>query len=324
MISSISNSEPTPPRTGAALCLTFLLALAMGLTRGDPTYASAPFWYWRMKVEWHHAAEIVLIGDSRVYRGLDPATFTARTGRSAVNFGFSSAGYSPAYLDAVERVIDPGAPAPAIVIGLTPWSLTPLATRQNGFTQAVAEARTSRLPAALQQHLDRFNHLFRPLELERLWQGAAARQLAGQRATDSNYIQDFRPNGWVASDYRQPEPSRGLTVAQGDHAGGNRVSQAQLVGLCDRVRQWQARGWTVLAFRPPTPPEVAALTDELSGFDEAFVAQQLSAAGAIWLPVDGAGYESYDGSHLTAASAQALSRQIAERLNAPMPSGPRK
>lgn len=324
MISSISNSEPTLPRTGTALCLTALLALAIGMTRGDPTYASAPSWYWRMKVEWHHAAEIVLIGDSRVYRGLDPATFTARTGRSAVNFGFSSAGYSPAYLDAVERVIDPGAPAPAIVIGLTPWSLTPLATRQNGFTQAVAEARTSRLPAAGQRHLDRFDHLFRPLELELLWQGAAARQLAGQRAADSNYIQDFRPNGWVASNYRQPKPSRGLLVARGDHAGGNRVAPAQLIELCARVRKWKARGWAVLAFRPPTPPEVAALTDELSDFDEALCAQQLSAAGAIWFPVDSAAYESYDGSHLTAASAKALSRQIADHLNASMPSGPRK
>jgi hypothetical protein len=277
-----------------------------------------------MKVEWSRAAEIVLIGDSRVYRGLDPSAFTARTGRAAVNFGFSGTGYSPAYLDAAERVIDPAAPAPTFVIGLTPWSLTPLAAQQNGFTQAVAEARTSRLPATLQRQLDRIDHLFRPLELERLWQGAAARQLAGQRATDSNYIQDFRPNGWVASDYRQREPSRGLAIAQGDHAGGNRVSPALLVGLSDRVRQWKARGWTVLAFRPPTPAGVAALTDELSGFDEAFVAQQLSAAGATWLPVDGAVFESYDGSHLTAASAQALSRQLADHLNTSMPATPRK
>lgn len=324
MISSTSNSETALSRPGPALCLTALLALAIGLTRGSPTYASAPSWYWRMKVEWIQAAEIVLIGDSRVYRGLDPATFTARTGRSAVNFGFSGAGYSSDYLDAVERVIDPVAPAPAIVIGLTPWSLTPLATRQNGFTQAVAEARASRLPAALWRNLERFDNLFRPLEVERIWQGAASRKRFAQRAIDSNYIQDFRPNGWVASDYRQPEPARGLTVAQGDHAGGNRVSHALLAGLCARVRQWQARGWTVLAFRPPTTPPIATLTDELSGFDEAFAAQQLSAAGAVWVPVDGAGYESYDGSHLTAASALVLSRQIADRLNATKPPAPQK
>lgn len=314
MNSSTSSSNATHSHAGWALAVTAALLLTIGLLRYDSTYASAPPWYWQMKVEWRHAAEIVLAGDSRVYRGLDPNIFATIDGCRTLNFGFSGAGYDKAYLDAVERTVDTAASTPTIVLGITPWSLTPLAVRQNGFTQAIAQERASFFSADVLHRAEIFDRLFRSFDVDRLWQGDIARARAATRTIDTEYIQNFHLNGWVASDYHKRNPDRGFQIARDDHANNNRIDPEALAQICVRVRQWRQRGWVVMAYQPPTPPAVAQLTAELSGFDEESAAKQLTEAGAIWVTLDPAAYESYDGSHLTAASAQQLSLLLARHL----------
>ena len=313
MNSSISSSNATQPGASQALTLTAALLLAIGLLRYDSTYAIAPKWYWQMKVEWSAAAGIILAGDSRVYRGLNPDAFSAQLGITCLNFGFSSVGYDDAYLDAIEHVVDHRTRRPVIVLGVTPWSLTPQAIRHNGFRDAIAERRETWFSASWNRRLEGLNKTFRPFDVERLWYGSAQAEKIAQRAEQDNYQQEFRLNGWVASDYHPRNPNRGLQTAKADH-DANRCSEVQLALLATRIRKWKSSGWHVLAFRPPSPNDIARLTDELSGFDGIAVANSLTAAGAQWIELVADRYETYDGTHLTANSAQLLSRMLASSI----------
>lgn len=306
MPSSTSNSSL--PRAWLALALTAVALVAIAVFRTDRQYASAPSWYWRMKLGWQHTADVVLAGDSRVYRGLDPSAFAARLQRRCVNFGFSAAALDDRYLDAVERTLAPTAKPPIIVLGVTPWSLTPRAAASNGFLDAVTEERRSTLPVTWLRAFDRIQAALRPLALDLYGANGAART----RATEDDYIQEFRPDGWVASDQRQRRPEAALQSAATDHARGNTVDPAAVARLAARIQRWRAQGWIVLAFEPPTSPATARLTHELSGWTAHDVPARLRAADATWVDIAPADYESYDGSHLTAESARLLSRRIAD------------
>lgn len=250
-----------------------------------------------------------MVGDSRIYRGLDPGAFEQRLGGRCLNFGFSSAGFSRAYLDAIEQAIDPKAPRAIVVIGVTPWALTPASLQRNGFTDAVEQRRQTPWPVAWLQLTERARTAFDRYPLEQLW---AARET--HRAKAQAYAQVFHLNGWVESDYHPRDPERGLAIAAEVHAHDNRVSPAVLDQLEQRIATWRARGWIVVGFRPPTPPAVVRLTDELSGFDEAQVAARFQRAGAIWIPVSPDRFATYDGSHLVGTEAKRLSEELVREI----------
>lgn len=261
-----------------------------------------------MKLHWSQAAGIVLAGDSRVYRGLDPSQFEAALGKRTLNFGFSAAAFDDAYLDAIERVVDPGVSHPTIVLGVTPWSLTPRAASANGYLDAVAEDRRVAIPFAWEQHTHRFAEALRSFISD--LQGPAP----ATRATRSDYVQDFRLDGWVASDQIKHRPDAGLRAASADHRHGNRIDPAAVERLLRRVALWRKRGWTILAFEPPAATEATRLAHDLAGWAEQALPSRLRAAGALWVDVDPSRYVSYDGTHLTADSARQLSKELAASL----------
>ena len=296
------------PRSSLALLTAGVLVLLTAWFRQDPRYATAPPWYWQMKTEWKGVARVVLAGDSRVYRGLDPEVFSDLLGTSCVNFGFSSVGFDDRYMNAVEEVVDSRDVSPTIVLGVTAWSLTPLAAASNGFIDADKERAASLLPALWLARFDSVRHSLAPFDVELLFSNRPP-----SRATADNYIQTYHLNGWVESDYRTRNSSRGLEVARADHQAGNRVDPRLVRGLAERVVRWRSRGWLVFAYAPPLPAEVESVIAALSGFDCNEVAKELSAAGAIWLD-EGKGLETYDGSHLTGESARSLSNFLAVQM----------
>lgn len=263
-----------------------------------------------MKTEWKCVARVVLAGDSRVYRGLDPEAFSDVLGTSCLNFGFSSVGFDDRYMNAVEDVVDSSSDSPSIVIGVTAWSLTPLAAESNGFIDAEKMRTGSFFPALWLARFDSVRHSLEPFNVDLLFSNRPR-----SRATADNYIQTFHLNGWVESDYRTRNVLRGLDVARTDHQEGNRVDSRIVRRLAERVARWRSRGWLVFAYAPPLPAEVESMIAALSGFDRNEVAKELSVAGATWLD-EGNGLETYDGSHLTGESARRLSNFLAVQMRA--------
>lgn len=314
MPSSTSSSNVRTPSAAAGVLTALLLCALIAAARPELRYAQEPRWYWQMKMEWQKKASVVLAGDSRVYRGLDPAVFQQRLGTNCVNFGFSNVGYSSSYLDAIEKVLDGDSDHPTLVLGITAWSLTPRACLKNGFTEAMDDKRTSKIDSSFQRVREKLTYRLKPFEIERLWAGELQSKQRLARAETAAYLQDFRPDGWVASDYSPRSPQRGLEVAVASHMDGNVVSEELLRGLLYRIHRWTKNGWVVLAFRPPTTPEAAHLTDQLGQFDEALVAQRLREKGAIWVSLEEGAFETYDGSHLVSSEARRLSHHLAQVL----------
>lgn len=81
-----------------------------------------------------------------------------------------------------------------------------------------------------------------------------------------------------------------------------------------RVEKWTKQGIIVFGVRPPSTAEMVKLEEALSGFDESDFVQKFIKAGGIWIPVDTAGLESYDGSHLERKSAIAFSKQLGKKV----------
>lgn len=291
-----------------AIGLTILgMALAGPLLPNLPTSSMQADWFWSHKVAPKEQFDVVFIGDSRIYRGISPddfaRAFAPDDSVSVFNFGFSSAGLDTAFLRAGARLLDPSAPHPIVVLGITTSSLADENLPNGHFWQ---EYRRSPWARWQRQHLNPHLSYFDPTSPEVLYQ-----HLTGQQV---GYYQDHRANGWIASD---KYPRR--VWENDDHVRRTypkaSFSQALRQRLLDQVATWQAQGIQVVAFRPPAAPNLEALEMNPSYFPEVALKAQLEGLGALWLELpDRTIYETYDGNHLVAGSARQLSADIGRLL----------
>ena len=295
--------------------MTAFLIVTVALLRSPSRAPANPDWFWRDKLTWRGEASVVLAGDSRVYRGLVPAEFESVGLGRTLNFGFSGGAFDTPYLDAIERLVDPSAPRPIVVLGLSAWSLTPLAASANGFHQTIKSAQSSPWSADASRKLSRLTDRLRPLDFTDWLPRPGVRQPTSPPASEADvYRQIFHPDGWVESNHLQPDPSRGLVVARENHANGNQVNPEIVKNLAARITRWRSRGWLVAAALIPAEPLADHEAEILSDWTRAEVESTLVASGALWLTIPAEGLFAYDGVHLDAASAHLLSASLAKSI----------
>jgi len=301
-------------RAAQTMLLAAVITAGMGLARENMQSGLPPKLLWRLKVDWKANADVVLAGDSRVYRGLSPEKISAVLGNCRVlNFGFNSAGYSPEYLAGVHRVLDPRSPQPAIVMGITPHSLTPDAVKDNGYLHALSDQRNQPPPAAeevMARYCPEVLNFFEPMKFREMLQTV----LGIRRHKKATYLESYRLNGWVPGRLIPEDSSSGLKAYR-KVFNENKVSDETVRGILDAVRQWTRCGIGVYGFRPPTTAAMVALEDAQSGFDEAKFVAKFVKAGGQWIAVDQDGYHSYDGSHLREDSAATFSVDLARKID---------
>jgi hypothetical protein len=265
--------------------------------------------YWATKVAHRADADIVLAGCSRIYSGLSPGAMSPLLPRRRiVNFGFSACAYSPAYMDAVERVLDPSAPDPVVVLGIAPHNFLAGAAAQNQFTVS----GTASLQTLWWDR--RFGGVFDPVDV-----GALGGRLRGYQVTCT-----FHTDGWAARRMTPEDPSAYLPMVRQTYAR-ERVSPALVRGLIDRTRKWRRAGVRVYALRVPVAPAILQEEDKLSGMDMAVFRRSFAAAGGRWLSIDEAGLGTFDGSHLRDACAVVYSGRVAQCVAADAaPAGTRR
>lgn len=256
--------------------------------------------FWQRKVHAHadHSYNIIATGDSRVYRGLSPDVFdmTVR-GTRTLNFGFSGGGHNAVIFGAIDKLlVENGNGVRAVILGITPYSLTPKAQMNGQYVDTLKKPRPGWDAG--------FNDFFRPLSLRRV------KQITLRRTEQPlPFIYKYYDNGWVSSDWRTREPESELETFRSDF-NGNRVDPATIQSILRQTKQWRAQGIKVLAYRPPTTPDMVEVEKEHSGFDEAAFIQLFKDAGGIWVD-PGADFTTYDGSHLVPESAERLSKILA-------------
>jgi len=291
----------------AGFCLS--VVMTVNAIWPDPSFVN-PYKedrFWMLKTHGHPdgSVNIILSGDSRVYRGLSPAIFDAALpGTETLNFGYSSSGHNPVMYAEIDRMLPKTNNTPrAVILGITPASLTAKAQDNGHYLEF---KKRQGIPPADMPVLD---NALRPLTFKR------TKSLLRGHFTDDTEDKDTKDlfdNGWMRSDWHIRVPSEALKSYQGVF-NGNKVDPAVIDGMMRQVRIWHARGIYVLGYRPPTTPMMVALEQEKSGFDQANFVRRFKAAGGIWVDMRD-DFETFDGSHLTPESAEKVSNILAQRL----------
>lgn len=298
-------SRLMPDRTAMTIVLAGVFVAALGALRDDGTAGLHPKQFWARKVQARHCADVVAAGDSRILRGIAPAVLSQQLGGARVlNYGFSAAGWSQEYMDAIEATLDPAAGRPTIILGVTPLSCTRKLIQWNGFQQW---RRDTAGRSALEKRFASVLPFFEPM----LMGETLGRRIRGVRP---KYIETFSADGWASITAARQGSGRGAGRLYRRLFDNNPIREDVIRGLISRVAQWRARGIEVYAFRVPTTPQMVDLENRISGFDEPRLAAEFRKAGGAWIDMDQAAYKTYDGIHLHRAEAERLTHDLARML----------
>jgi hypothetical protein len=266
--------------------------------------------FWTLKTHGKTRYDMILMGDSRVYRGISPAAMeTILPDYRIFNFGYSGTGLDSRMAAAAERRLDPKSDRKSIVLGVTPLGLTPYAARDDHYLQELNRPADYVFLRLYWLPLVRSFEALDLRNIPNLFTGDA------RLRSQAGYYQEFHDDGWIASWSIPEDPYRTLPSFR-DIFSSSPVSPRLIQGLIDQTRQWTAQGIHVYAYRVPSSPAMVALENQMSGFDEADFVKQFEAAGGIWYSIPLAPYYSFDGSHLVKQSAQQLSLDLAKLIKA--------
>jgi hypothetical protein len=322
--SSISLSEETkkmsrpprpkkkPPRRGylffnrlsvtalATLGLLLLVgALRPRLQLGIPAEVSEI-----RKLEWRENADLVIAGDSRSEGGVSPAKMKNVLGDERIlNFAFSDNGYTREYLEALPRVLDSKSPRRAILVGVSPFALTP-ALQRGGFLLADR-------PAWYRFRWNWFGGLFQFFRPMDKWEAINFARGKWGRGFFRNHHED----GWLEGELVPPKPTFALEKIEREYKN-SKVDPEVVDRVTTSVRTWREAGIEVYGFRTPASEEVVKRENEVAEFDEHELGRRFEEAGGHWLSIPSEGWTTYDGSHLTIAESLRLSALLAEKIRA--------
>ncbi len=299
-------------RIGLTICLSAGLVVATVVHRGPDDHEDLRLdLFWAGKLAWNRCADCVIAGDSRICRGVAPAAMESVLDyRRVLNFAFDSSGYSEPYLRAVDRVLDPGINPRAVILGITPYSLTRAAASDSEF-----EYRRDLMPFQSTAGLYAMQSLRRlsPMRIDQVYEELSRDAEADAEAPPGPPDGEYRPDGWLPMARRNGDTS--MYAEQYLTAFENNPVDPQLTaGLLRQVRQWCAAGIRVYAFRPPIAKPILQIEEECSRFDEPGFVAAFQRAGGIWIPIDALAYDTYDGSHLGRDEAIRLSRTLARQI----------
>ena len=292
--------------TMQTLLLSLVLIGLFGIVRPASENTGVPeSVFWARKMGWRHCADVVILGDSRAFRGLSPSAMQeVMPGLRVLNYAFSANGYTQDYLTAAEQVLDPDSPARVLVLCVTPRTLTRSARTSNGFIDL-----KQRHPAELwlTAHGGWLVGLLAPYELPDIL--AALR--GGKRKV--LYFNEYQPDGFIAS-MREPEDQKSQLKDYTAIFSKDQSSNRAATEVLDQVERLRAGGIRVYGLNPPVGKDMYFLEQFLSGFDTLQFPTRFRDAGGEWLEADYWGYHTYDGSHLRMDSADDLSRTVAGRI----------
>ena len=306
--SSISNSDGMMKhRTYIALAAAGIIILLIAMLRPSVKYSDAANQlqadrFWIMKAQNKSKYDVVILGDSRTYRGVSPTEMAAHLPNMRIfNFAFSSGSLNPEIFNAGYQLLDEGSKNKVIVLGVTASSLLPLYEKNEQYRQEHNRPRSSYFERVFVNSL---LQNFLPFDHDALLQS-----VTGKKRNHPLYISEYKNDGWVASN-KIPEDTTEQLWQYRDELKRYKVKPELVSALLKQTTEWKAQRITVIGFRPPTTQGMQQLEDELSNLDYTQFAKDFEAAGGKWVSVDRAQYHSYDGSHLNEESAIRLSKTL--------------
>src|SRR3989339_690076 len=264
--------------------------------------------FWLHKVFGPERYDLVVAGDSRIYRGISTDDLSAELyGLSAYNLGFSSGILDKDLLELAQHKLAPDG-ARLLLLGITPHALT--AKRNEHLAKIAARSLEDRILVRYGHPLALLFHRMSPTTLLKLIAGHSV------WSNQTNYLEDyFIESGWVASSYRREYGNKATLRTYRETRERFPVSPQRVADLLAAVAELHRTGVRVFFLWLPSSPPMQKLETAWPGFDYSALREALRSAGAV--PLDHAvpiGLHSYDGSHLHHSSARTLSRSLGRAL----------
>jgi hypothetical protein len=289
------------------LSATLVLITLIALVRPLPRVSEAiERWFWVNKVFGTGQHQVVVFGDSRIYRGFATPVADSVLKVPTLNYGFSSACATTDMLNHVDgRVKDGG----ILILGITPFLL---------FERDKISNRHFKMIRALEYHAI----LRRKYIDSRIWRIMDRISLVDlfMHITDTRagVYERMYASGYCATSCYPPDSAR-ANASYIKRFSEQPDAVDHLPDLIAHIAKWRKRGVSVFAVQPPISSGLAAIEDTLGRYDVASVRVALEAAGVKWVNLPRTGYITYDGSHLDERSATVWTRQICDTIMASRP-----
>ena len=309
----ISNSSMNAKyKILVSILLTAALAITFRLVVGKPAENKAEREaFWASKSYDNNQYNILFLGDSRVYRSLNPEVIERKIPTVKVkNLGYSALGFDSAYMRFASSQMTVDEPVKIYVIGLSPRSISTSAIGNESFVEWTTK---SGFDVWKIRDMAGLNEFFCPYTPQELYDRFIKKEL------NQNFgYQDLNKNGFVGSIQVPFTIQEGLETYERELSSASINSNA-VQDILDFVQSCTRQNIHVIFFRPPSMKEMEKIENSIQGYNEEELAVKLIQSGAIrWQPSSVCA--SYDASHIDFISADKLSHELALFLQLKFPS----
>jgi len=281
-----------------SILLTPFMLYLMGLCLPKLPYSQMSMdAFWANKIANQKKYDIVFIGDSRIYRGINPSVVSEITKASVLNYGFSAAGLdSLLIVDGIKHLNPIG--KKIVVFGISPSAFTNEAIKNEHFN-SLRKINTKDLWIR--------KNLYPSLTFFDAYSLSEIKKQLNKEA----YSQICKADGFIESNKLPPDSTAAIS-AYDDYFKQNAISNTHQQKFIELVKKLQKKGIKCYAFRVPTALPMTSLENRV--FDSQRFIQKMTEGGIHWLTIPQNGFTSYDGSHLNSASANKLSEILGDSI----------
>ena len=293
------------PNISITIILAILLATALSfvMPKNEDKYRGEMFW--AKKTFAPSKYNVILMGDSRVYRGLSPEIMEERlSGLKVLNFGFSNGGLNNEMFKAAEeKLIKSGQPK-VIVLGISPNTITDYTQNNKQYLQELTRPKEEIIERL---YLNPLLFWFSSTTPEKLKQ-----HFKSDKRT-AYYLSKYNMNGYVEFEKFPIDTMEAIPSYIKDF-NNYKVKEEYVIQLFDQIKELVKNKIIVVCYRPPVSQPMRELENNLGLYNEKFILQGIENAGGHWLELNPNNFQTYDGSHLDKTSAIQISNKIAMEI----------
>jgi hypothetical protein len=285
------------------IVLVFILGLTL-LVWGGPHQASNKMMseaFWANKLVNAPVYDIVVVGDSRVYRGINPQIIEQQF-KSKVrcfNFGFSSAGLDTILLnEACKKLKSSG--MKTLLIGVSVNSFYPHALKNQHFKEWQHKPKKELwIKRHLYPHLSQLS----PYALSDLY----------HLGTNNQYFEFFKPQSGFVYSCKLPIDTNSAIQPYRQYFERTQCSDLAVNLFMNKLAQMKLQGYNIVLLRVPASYTMWNMEDEFSGNVINELELKTSQLGINWIQTTPSKH-TYDGSHLIDKSTNQFSQYVAKEL----------
>jgi hypothetical protein len=262
--------------------------------------------FWAHKVTADSIYDIVAVGDSRVYRGIDPEEIEAQYFKlngskiEAFNFGFSSAGLDPYILEKSSSLLNKRGKR-ILIIGISPNSFIE-SSQENGHLRKVESQNAKDL--WIKKNIYPELYAFKRYAISDFV----------KYKHNEFYFEKFNLNSGFVGSGKLPYDSTAAINQYSRQLKANKIDTFAVRVFLETLQKLKTEGIRIVAVRIPTTERMRTLEDKLTADFCENLFNKIEAEGIECIKVHDSNIHSYDASHLDEKSAKLLSLKIANLI----------